>query len=191
MRLERLKGAALDAALGDLAALRVEVFRAFPYLYNGDRAYEAEYLRSYRDNPRAVLVAALDRQRVVGAATAMPLADHADASQLTGPLPPQSEIFYCAESVLLPEYRGHGLGHDFFDLREAEARHQGFRYSLFCGVIRPDDHPDKPADYRSLDAFWTKRGYAPAAGVTATFHWTDIGQTEHTPHQLQAWIKTL
>mgnify|MGYP000408638396 CR=1 FL=1 len=32
-----------------------------------------------------------------------------------------SDIFYCAESVLLPEYRGQGIGHRFFEILESFA----------------------------------------------------------------------
>ncbi|GAA4223000.1 GNAT superfamily N-acetyltransferase [Sagittula marina] len=191
LEVTRLTGEALDAALPELARLRIDVFRAFPYLYEGDLAYESKYLRSYRQNQNAILVAVRDDDRIVGAATGMPLADHADASELTGPMPPVEKIFYCAESVLLPEYRGHGLGHAFFDAREAEARRQGFDYTLFCGVVRSEDHPDRPEGYRPLDAFWRNRGYAKADGVTATFCWTDLGNRDETPHLLQAWIRQL
>jgi len=37
----RLTGAKIGAALGDLAQLRIAVFAAYPYLYDGDAAYEA------------------------------------------------------------------------------------------------------------------------------------------------------
>ncbi len=191
MRVARLKGAQIEAALGDLAELRVCVFRDFPYLYDGDQAYEQHYMRSYRDNPDATLVVAMDGDRVIGAATGMPLADHADAAQLTGPVPPVEQIYYCAESVLLPAYRGRGLGHAFFDHREAAARAQGYAYALFCGVIRPDNHPARPAGYRPLDAFWRKRGYEKVDGAIATFHWKDIDQAVETPHQLQVWMRAL
>lgn len=191
VRVERLSGPAVEGALEDLARLRVQVFRAFPYLYDGDPANEAHYMRSYRDNPRAVLIVARDGARIVGAATAMPLGDHGDATQMTGTLPPADQIFYCAESVLLPEYRGQGIGHAFFDHRETEARMQGFAYTLFCGVIRPADHPLRPQGYRPLDAFWRKRGYAPVPGVTASFDWTDVDQTQQSSHILQAWMRRL
>ena len=36
-----LPGAAITAVLDDLARLRIAVFRAYPYLYDGDEAYEA------------------------------------------------------------------------------------------------------------------------------------------------------
>lgn len=190
-----LDGTDAATALEDLAALRMRVFRDFPYLYEGDARYEEQYLRSYADNPRAVLVVARDGTgpgaRVIGAATGMPLRDHADAAGLTGPCPPKHQVFYCAESVLLPEYRGQGIGHRFFDLREQAARAQGFAYSLFCAVVRPPDHPLRPAGYRPLDPFWRKRAYAPVEGLTARFDWPDIGDRHATPHTLQAWMRPL
>ncbi|UWQ94591.1 GNAT family N-acetyltransferase [Rhodobacteraceae bacterium M385] len=191
LRVVALTGAALTAALPDLARLRIEVFRAFPYLYQGDEAYEAHYLRSYQDTPGAILMAAMDGARIIGAATGMPLVAHADAAQLSGPVPDVETIFYCAESVLLPAYRGQGIGHRFFDLREAHARALGHAHSAFCAVIRPADHPARPVGYSPLDPFWKARGYAPLPGVTAQFHWTDVGDTDETPKSLQFWMKRL
>lgn len=191
MIIEPLSGAALDAALDDLARLRIAVFRDWPYLYDGDAEYERRYLASYRDNPNAVLIVARDGDEIVGAATGMPLADHADAGQMQGLSLPVERVFYCAESVLLSDYRGRGIGHAFFDAREAAAREQGFGHVLFASVVRPAHHPSKPADYRPLDPFWRKRGYAPLEGVWAQFHWTDVGDAEETPHRLQAWHRRL
>ena len=122
-----LTGAALDAALEDVARLRIAVFRDFPYLYDGDLEYERGYLQTYRDSPGAVLVGAFDGARLMGAATGTPMEDHAEdfAQAFAGTGLPLAEIFYCAESVLLPEARGQGIGHRFFDLREAHARTLG------------------------------------------------------------------
>ena len=63
-----------------------------------------------------------------------------------------TKIFYCGEFVLLKSHRGHGLGHAFFDHREAQAtKLGGFTHSTFCRVVRPDNHPLKPKDYVPLD----------------------------------------
>lgn len=187
-----LTGDSLTSALPDVARLRMAVFRDWPYLYDGDAEYEENYLQAYR-SPGAVVVAALDGDRIVGAATGAPMADHAaDFGAAFADRPESlSEIFYCAESVLLPEYRGRGLGHAFFDAREAHARGLGARYSAFCRVIRPDGHPAQPADYRPLDGFWRKRGYTPLDGVTAEFAWRDIGAKHETEKQLQFWMREL
>ncbi len=188
-----LTGAALDAALDDVARLRIAVFRDWPYLYDGSLDYERRYLESYRASDTAVVVGAFDGARLVGAATGTPLEDHAEdfAAPFADTGLPLETVFYCAESVLLPEYRGHGLGHAFFDAREAHARALGRSFSAFCSVMRPADHPMRPADYRPLDGFWRKRGYEPMPGVVAHFRWTDLGDSEQTEKPLQFWGRAL
>lgn len=188
-----LTGAGLEAALDEVAALRLAVFRDWPYLYDGDLDYERRYLDSYRSAPGAVLVGAFDGARLVGAATGTPLAEHADAfgAAFEGTGIALSSVFYCAESVLLPAYRGQGIGHRFFDLREAHARARGHDRVAFCAVIRPEDHPARPAAYRPLDAFWRGRGYEPLPGVIAQFSWTDLGQPGETLKPLQFWCRRL
>ena len=188
-----LTGAALEDALDDVARLRIAVFRDWPYLYDGDLAYERRYLQAYRESPRAILVGAFDEGRLVGASTGAPLSDHADdfAEAFAGQPHDLETVFYCAESVLLPAYRGQGAGHRFFDLREDHARTHGFTYSAFCAVTRAPDHPARPDDYRPLDAFWRGRGYAPLPGAVAAFAWKDVGDAQESRKPLQFWIRAL
>ncbi|AAV97214.1 hypothetical protein SPOA0075 (plasmid) [Ruegeria pomeroyi DSS-3] len=188
-----LTGAALDAALEDVARLRIAVFRAWPYLYDGDLDYERDYLQAYRNSDRAIVVGAFDGDRLIGASTGMPLADHADdfAAAFADSGLALDQVFYCAESVLLPDYRGHGVGHRFFDLREGHARALGFAKCAFCGVQRPADHPLKPDSYRPLDAFWRARGYEKLPGAVAHFSWKDLDQENETDKPLQFWIRDL
>ena len=188
-----LTGDALVAALDDVARLRIAVFYEWPYLYDGDFDYERRYLQSYRDSAEAILVGAFDGDRLVGASTGTPMTDHADdfAAAFSETDYQLGEIFYCAESVLMPDYRGHGIGHAFFDHREAHARALGFKHIAFCAVIRPNDHPMRPIAYRPLDPFWRKRGYEKLDGSIATFSWTDIGHDHQTKKPLHFWIKPL
>lgn len=109
-----------EALMGDIARLRIEVFRAFPYLYDGDAAYERRYLETYLRSAGAVVIGAFDGDALVGAATASPLADHFDA--FAGPFAAHgldpADWFYFGKSVLLPRYRGRGVGVRFFEERE-------------------------------------------------------------------------
>jgi GNAT superfamily N-acetyltransferase len=192
-RVEPLTGGALKAALPDLARLRIAVFRAFPYLYEGDQAYEEKYVATYAESPGAVVVGAFDGDRVIGAATAAPMEDH--AAEFAEPFRARGyrldEILYCGESVLLPEYRGRGIGHAFFDRREAHGRALGRRLACFSAVVRNPADPRRPAGYAPLDPFWRKRGYEPLDGVVAHYRWREVGAAEETDHAMQFWARAL
>lgn len=179
----------IEAALPALGALRIAVFREWPYLYQGSESYERDYVRAFAEAEDAVLVAAFDGNTIVGAATASPMA--AQDPEVLACFPDPAGIFYFGESVLLPQYRGRGIGHAFFDHREAHARACGATVAAFCGVARPADHPLRPADFRPLDAFWRARGYAPVPGLITAFEWQDVDQPAATAHPMQFWTRQL
>jgi GNAT superfamily N-acetyltransferase len=188
-----LTGAALADALGDLARLRIRVFRDYPYLYDGTPDYEADYLSVFARGKDGLIAAARDGDSIIGCATGSALTAH--HPEFAAPFIAQGykvdDIFYCGESVLQPEYRGRGVGHAFFDHREAHARACGYKFTTFSSVVRPADHPLRPADYRPLDEFWRKRGYRKVDGVTASFDWKEIGQEEESAHAMQFWMREL
>lgn len=179
--------------IADLARLRIAVFREWPYLYDGDAGYESGYLASFAAAPHAVLVAAFDGDDIIGMATASPLS--AQGAAVLEPVAAHGfdvpTTFYFGESVLLPEWRGRGIGHAFFDQREAGARRAWAAHATFCSVIRPDDHPMRPEGARSHAAFWTARGYREVPGLVCTMHWADLGEAGETPHRLQFWSRAL
>ncbi|KAA6185192.1 GNAT family N-acetyltransferase [Thiohalocapsa marina] len=200
IRLVRVAGADLERQIPELARLRIQVFRDFPYLYDGDLTYEADYLRTYSQARGSVVVLALDADRVVGAATALPLTEEMDEVQapfLAAGYDPAG-VFYLGESVLLPAYRGRGIGVRFFQEREAHARTlaadpgTGFgpwRWYSFCAVERAADDPRRPADYVPLDAFWQHRGYRRHPELRTTFAWQELGETGQSPKPMVFWLK--
>ena len=93
---------------------------------------------------RSVVVLAFDGGRVVGASTGVPLTDEIAAFRepFRGGVIDANEVFYCGESILLPAYRGRGIGHRFFHEREAHARMLGgMHWTAFCVVDRAADDP--------------------------------------------------
>ena len=186
-----LTGDELTGALHPLAQLRIAVFADWPYLYNGDAVYEAGYMREFAAAPDAVLVAAFDGDAIVGAATAAPMAHQ--KAEFRDPFAARgidvARLFYFGESVLLPRYRGHGIGHAFFDHREAQARACGANAACFAAVIRPADHPARPAGYVPLDAFWARRGYAQVPGLVTELGWKDHGDADETLKPMQYWMR--
>lgn len=186
-----LTGHTIAPHVPELAALRVAVFRDYPYLYDGSDAYERDYLQHYVASEREVVVLALDGDRVVGGSTGLPLTE-ADAEfrapfERHGPDP--ATVFYFGESVLLPSHRGLGIGHRFFDAREAHAEALGFPVTAFCAVDRPADDPRRPPDYRPLDDFWHKRGYRRQPALQARFGWKEVDLPGEQPHTLSFWLR--
>lgn len=182
----------LPRYLADLARLRVAVFRDYPYLYEGSLDYEQKYLTRYAEEGTALFIAR-DAKRIVGASTAMPLSlqDAEVILPLTRAGLDVTSSFYFGESVLLSAYRGRGIGHAFFDLREETARQAGFKRATFCAVERPDHHPQKPVGYQGHDVFWRKRGYARRPELVAHFSWRDLGDSEPSVKPMVFWTKEL
>lgn len=186
-----LIGAEIAPHIERLAELRIAVFREYPYLYEGDLEYERSYLRKLAESDHGYVVLARDGDRVVGAATAMPLSDAGPEFQkpfLEQDLHPD-DYFYFGESVLLPEYRGGGAGNRFFVEREAQAHFLAYPYSCFCAVVRPEDHPAKPQGYTSLHRFWSRRGFKHRPDLVTTFSWREVGQSEETPKTMEFWVR--
>lgn len=191
--LQSLQGAALVPHLEDVARLRIAVFREWPYLYAGDVAYEREYLEAYARSSNSLVVLARAGDVVVGASTGIPLAE--DGAEFQQPFLERgidpSTVFYCGESVLLPAYRGRGIGHGFFDAREAHARALGgLAHIAFAAVDRDDGDARRPAGHRGNEALWARRGYVRQPGMTMRLHWNEAGIGD-VEHPLTFWLRPL
>jgi GNAT superfamily N-acetyltransferase len=191
--LETLSGAAVLPYLDDVARLRIAVFREWPYLYDGDVGYERGYLEVYAQSPNSAVVLARAGGEVVGASTGIPLAE--DSAEFQAPFRERgidvATVFYCGESVLLPAHRGRGIGHAFFDAREAHARALGgFAWTAFAAVDRDDGDPRRPPAHRGNEAFWGKRGYVRQPGMTMRLHWNEAGRGD-IEHPLTFWLRPL
>jgi GNAT superfamily N-acetyltransferase len=189
-----LTGEAIAPSLPSLAALRIRIFRDFPYLYDGDPAYEQTYLQTYLHAPGAAIILACDGQSIIGAATCLPLAHETPNIQKpfvdSGTDP--NAIFYFGESVLEHGFRGRGIGVRFFEAREAHARSFGtYATAAFCAVDRPPDHPLRPPAYTPLDTFWTARGYTRRDALTCKMSWRDLNESSETEKTLTFWTKPL
>ncbi len=194
LSVKRFSGSDAQPYLQDLARLRIEVFREFPYLYEGSLDYERNYLRTYTGVSNSVVVVAFDGPRVVGASTGLPLSS--ETEEIRKPFIDHDydvdRVFYFGESVLEKTYRGQGIGVRFFEEREAHARSLGgFEWTAFCAVQRPDNHPRRPADYVPLDDFWTRRGYRKHPELNTTFSWQDLDESSASPKPMVFWIKSI
>ncbi len=175
-----------------LADLRLKVFWDFPYLYEGTVEYEKNYLETYFKAEHSFILVVKDGEKIIGATTGIWAREEEESFKK--PLQAYGlntdEVFYFGESVLLPQYRGLGLGKVFMEEREEYARSiPGIKILAFCSVERPSDHLMKPADYRPLDEFWRSRGFTPAQGLFTEYSWLDRGEKNETVKKLNYWLK--
>lgn len=193
LHIQEISGTELAPWLDWLGELRIRVFREYPYLYDGTLEYERGYLGVYQDcaDSRIVLVTN-DRGELIGATTCLPLA--AESMEFQKPFLDAGlsveDYLYLGESVVLQEWRGKGLGKEFFARREAHAARLGKKYMSFCAVDRAEDHPQRPAGYEPLDGFWASMGYERQPDLRAEFSWKETGEEAESVKNLTFWTKT-
>ncbi len=187
-------GKTIKSYLPAIARLRAEVLREYPYLQVRSYEDELQYLQRFVECPKSIAVVVFDGSKIVGISTGIPLEDASPEFQkpiIDAQLNARSFYFFC-ESLLLQEYRGRGMAHHFYDLREEHVMQMGsFDYIGFCFVQKDDHDPKKPKDYIPLDDFWHKRGYAPHQNIHLNQAWIDHGSLFLTEKKLVFWIKTL
>ncbi len=195
LQFRKYTGADIASVFEDLAHMRMQVFREFPYLYDGtDLSYEMKYLQTYADSDRSMALTVYDGDQIIGATTCIPLYDETDeirqAFEKAGP--DISKVFYFGESIVLKSYRGLGLGHRFFDERESHAGTFGdYEWTSFCAVHRGNEHPSQPAEYRPNDAFWNKRGYIKMPELNTSMSWADLGDIEQSAKLMEFWLRRM
>ncbi|MFC6591250.1 GNAT family N-acetyltransferase [Deinococcus lacus] len=183
-------GPELEAALPEVARLRLTLFREFPYLYEGTPESESEYLRTYAQAAGAWLLLARDQGRVVGVCTAVPLSQ--EPPELQAPwraagLDP-AQVLYLGEALIEPGYQGSGLGAQFLEAAEAYAAALGLSLVAAAMVQRPADHPKRPSGWRSPRHLLERRGYRERPELDAQLTWQELGEPQATPKPMRFWV---
>lgn len=189
-----LKGSEIIPYLTQLAQFRISIFKEYPYLYEGDLEYEKNYLLTYSKCSESILVLILDKEKIVGISTAIPMEFETIDFQrpfLEGSKIPITEIFYFGESLILPEYRGQKLYRYFFQERESAAKKRGCQYCVFAAVERSEDDSRKPKQYIPLDKVWEHFGYKKNINLKMQFKWKEIGEKIETLKTMIVWIKKI
>ncbi|MGD9593120.1 MAG: hypothetical protein AB7V32_11425 [Candidatus Berkiella sp.] len=187
------KGKQTHQHIDKLAHLRINVFKEYPYLYDGSLDNERTYLKTYTECDESILIVIFDNKEIVGASTAIPLAFETPECQqpfIENNLP-ISDIFYFGESVLLPAYRHRGVYKHFFSQREKAAKDYGSKQAAFCAVLRDENDTRKPMDYVPLNDIWHHFGYQQHPKLLAYYEWLEVNQSQKTKKPMTFWMKTL
>lgn len=195
MRTKRFVGAEVAAVLPQLARLRIEVFREYPYLYDGDLDYERRYLAVYARSSDAFVAGYFSALgELVAAVTGVSMQEE-DAA-LQAPLRARGfdprRVYYLGELVMHRELHGQGLGSRLaaacIDHAHALKR---FDWIACATVIRPSDDPLRPADFRPADAFIARMGFEKVQNLIAQLSWKEIGETDESSKPMQLWLSNL
>jgi hypothetical protein len=107
LRIQTFRGADFLPYLKEVAALRIAVFRSYPYLYDGSMAYEEEYLQTYTGSTNSAVILAFDQGKVVGASTCIPMAEETEGVKqafLSSPYPIDKVLYLGGIYGLLRRY---------------------------------------------------------------------------------------
>ncbi len=190
-----LKNALSDPELGELARLRMQLFRAYPYLYEGEMRYEQAYLAKFQQAKTTLLVKALLNEQVVGMVAGLCMAD--ESAEIKAPWEAVganlSSIFYLSEILLKPEYRQKGSGQKLMKIFIDNVREQNlYEKVVLCHVERPLNHPLKPNNYRPLDRFWRAAGFDVCSKMPPCWiEWQDVNDTQESPKPLFFWSRDI
>jgi GNAT superfamily N-acetyltransferase len=178
--------------LPNIARLRVEIFEEFPFFQEKNLQEEMQLLKKYVQCPEAIVVIAFDQATIVGASMGIPLSRESEVVQKTIKevnKNPES-FFFFSESFLLKPFRGRGIGHHFFDMREQHVQElKKYDQICFCAIQRPLHM--YPVDHLPLNDFWRNRGFTEHPELSYNLSWKDRGETTPSEKQLTFWIKKL
>lgn len=198
-RYESLVGPEIIPVLDDVARLRVELFRDYPYLYNGNLEYEKNYLKGLAGNEKSFVAAAYHGGEVVGAATALPLLS--DAEILDGVrerfvragIEPAA-CYYYSEILVRPAHRRRGISSEFYRRRKEMALDIGFSVACFAALDTGDSGMTAPPDYFDPSGMWRRMGFSRHRDIHVDYHWPTLqpdGSTADMAHRLYFWTRRL
>jgi hypothetical protein len=187
-------GNGLKPYLHSLAKLRMEVFREFPYFEEPDLERELQLIRKVFQSKESIGVLIFDNTTLVGVSLGYPLL--VEEPSLQRPFKERgldvASYFFFGDSTLLKTYRGRGIGHHFFDAREAHVAHyKKYKHICFCVPERLETDPQRPKDFIPLHDFWRKRGYIQHPELHCFLSWKNVGETTPTEKKMVYWIKDL
>ncbi len=187
----RLRGDETRQYINIVAAMRIEFFSSFPYLYQGTLEQEQHHIEKYCRSKNAQLVVALNGSDIAGFCTAIPLGD--ESSEIKDAFPNSaSKVFYIGEVIIKEEHRGQGILRKLFDIQEEYAKEMGFTKTAFLTVVREPFHPARPKGYHDLDPIWQHMGYFKNIENTVELSWPSVDQKgESLCNTLVMWVKDL
>jgi len=153
------RGLSVSPYVKDIAKLRIETLKDFPYLYKGDLKKEIEFLeKTYLSSNDSWFLLYISSSGVAGGIGITPLEMLSD--EIKEPLiingADITNYMYIGEAMLLKGYRDRGLFKNMLSFAEKQSKDAGKKYVAFSYVEREKMNNQS---CRSGDSLWEKYGY--------------------------------
>lgn len=189
--MELLKGNEIKDHIDELGRFRIQIFKEFPYLYEGNLEYERKYLSRYPESSESILILMRDTRGLIGACTGIPLQD--EDTEFVRPFQTINleEIFYIGEVMVRADSRGKGIGTRLLSKMLDLITGSRFKKACFYTVDRGINHPLRPNHYKSSERLWERFGFVKDPEKLVQFRWKDLGDSTETEKPMNVWIKKL
>jgi GNAT superfamily N-acetyltransferase len=184
-----LRGSEIKHCIDRLGEFRIQIFREYPYLYDGSIEYERTYLRRYLMAPESLCLILEDALGIVGACTGIPLACEDSEFQNAFVGENKEEVYYIGEVMLRADSRGKKLGSSLMSTALDLIDSNKFKKISLCTVDRGLNHPREPLSYSPPDYLWKKYGFEKSGNLMAYLDWKDVGQDVDTRKPLNIWFR--
>jgi GNAT superfamily N-acetyltransferase len=187
---------AVEEYLDILIRFRLEYFKEYPYLYYGTSSCEKEYLSAYITNQKGAVAVAKYKDEVVGILTGAPLQAFPEManniqSMFSDAKANLDGYYYYGDVIVSPQYRSHGLATRLFSEFDAAIQQWGFKSACLLTIVREDNHPLKPKNYKVINSLWKHLGFL-RTHVMIKIHWPTIqenGEIKDDVNALEFWSK--
>lgn len=146
-----------DEYFDALCTMRLKAFKEFPYLYDGDKLYEYDYLKGYFNHPDGRIILAFQNQQIVGMISGFPLKENmSEPINVTKWFQDHAKIkeddlkyyYYLGEVISTnPQSK---IGFQLIVHLCEQANLLGFKKIAFMMIEHSKDHPLRPQNYKDL-----------------------------------------
>lgn len=193
LHVETYKGAEIAPYTNKIVQLANDLFKKYPYLYDGSDAEYTKHLTSYAQSRHGVVSIAFDGDKIIGVATGIPLSEAWEKYQspFRAKGEDTSKIFYLGELLVTPEYTGKGLGQQMTKNVEQFAKEKGFKTITAQVIDEKTVKETAPQNHYSMTNVLKKLSYQERPELKLISYWTNVNDSKDTPHQMVYWTKSL
>lgn len=191
LTLSTLSGSEARKYFQQIASMRINMFKGYPYFYEGSFDCEKEYLESYFNSTHSKVLLVLKDEQIVGFSTSIPLKEmEVVRSAFSKKQIDTSQYLYIGETLIEEPFRTPELLRKISEFHEAQAKNTGYS-RLVCMVVKRDhSHPLRPANYRALEPV-QDLGYKLLEEIEVKQKWERTDTHQREENCLDIWTKPI